>query len=101
MPAALAGRISVPPLQWPQSVAVSIGAIAMRQLWTSDLGNRRDDLSGHTQTVGSVVPHDVVGDKSEKRGECPGSAEGPRIGKLQNSLDVVAQAEASHGSPWP
>ena len=82
-------------------MAISIGASAMRQLWTSDLSNRRDDLSGHAQAVGSLVPHDVVGDEPEKRGQCPGFAEGSRIGKLQNSLDVVAQAEASHGSAWP
>jgi hypothetical protein len=73
----------------------------MRQLWTSDLSNRGDDLSGHAQAVGSLVPHDGVDDEPEKRGQRPGSAEGSRIGKLQNSLDVVAQAEASHGSAWP
>src|SRR5215469_2867614 len=97
--AALAGWISVSSMRGKERVAVPVGASGMRQLWTPDLGNRRDDLPRHAQAVGSVVPNNVVGDEPEKWGQRTGSPESSRIGKLQDSLDVVAQAEASHGSP--
>src|ERR1019366_10055641 len=61
--------------------------------------DRGDDLPGHPQASGAVVPHHVVGDESEEWGQRVGSAESAWIGKLQDGLDVVAQVAASHGPP--
>src|ERR1017187_5706997 len=69
------------------------------RLRTSNLGDRGDDLPGHPQASGAVVPHHVVGDESEERGQRVGSAESAWIGKLQDGLDMVAQVAASHGPP--
>src|ERR1017187_3609617 len=71
----------------------------MRRLRTSNLGDRGDDLPGHPQASGAVVPHHVVGDESEEWGQRVGPAESAWIGKLQDGLDVVAQVAASHGPP--
>src|ERR1022692_253398 len=69
------------------------------RLRTSNLGDRGDDLPGHPQASGAVVPHHVVGDESEEWGQRVGPAESAWIGKLQDGLDVVAQVAASHGPP--
>ena len=82
-------------------MAVSVGAAGMRQLRTSDIGNGGNHFPRHTQAPGLVVSHDVVGDQPEERRQRSGSPTSAGIGKLQDGLDVVAQAEASHGSPGP
>ena len=39
--------------------------------------------------------------ESEDRGQRPGVAENPGVGKLQDGLGMVAQIASRHGSAWP
>ena len=69
----------------------------MSGLRTQSFGDRGNDLRGDTQAAGSVVPGNLVGNESEERSQCPGSATDSRAGKLRDGVDLAAQAAAGNG----
>ena len=64
-----------------------IGVCGLR---LSDIGDGGDDFSGHSDAFGALVPDDVVGDDSEERGQCAGTAAGAGPEELRDGVDVAA-----------
>jgi hypothetical protein len=46
----------------------------MRGMWTKEFSNSRDHFRRNAQTVGSLVPGNLVGNQSEERSQCFGAA---------------------------
>ena len=56
----------------------------------SNLGDGRDDISGHSYLAAIVVPGDVVGHDPEEWGRCLGIAASLGLAPVRDSLDVAA-----------
>ena len=64
----------------------------------SGIGHGRDDLRGHPQALGAVVPCDVVRDSTQERGQCARAAEDSRARAIPDGLDLAAQATTGDGA---
>ena len=73
-----------------QSVAIAFGSVAVCELRSPGLGNRRNDLPGHAHPADVLVPGDLVGNHTEERCQRSGAAAGIGAGKLPDSLDLAA-----------
>ena len=62
------------------------------------IGHSRNDLRGHAQAFGHLVPSDVVRDSPEERSQCARAAEGARARAIPDGLDLAAQAAADDGA---
>jgi len=100
--AALARRLSLPAL-WPSEGVAGPrwSAVALRRLWSSDVGDRRNDFPRHADAAADVVSSHVVGHQPEDRRQCLGHAACARSRQLQDGVDLVAQVAAGDGSPPP
>ena len=74
------------------------GALSLRGLRTTDLGDGRHDLSRHPDPAAHVVPRYVVGDQPEDRGERQGAPAGLGVGQLRDGVDLAAQVAAGDGA---
>ena len=87
---AVAGGLPVPALWLPGVFASEDGTAAVSGLPASDLGDCGHNLSGHAHFSTIVVPGHVVGDDSEKWGQCSGATARSGFEAISNGLDVAA-----------
>jgi len=95
---ALAGRIRLSSLRWPQSLDDGQRPGRLRDLRLSCLRDSRNDLREHPQGVDALVSGHLVDDVSEDGCQRSGFAEGSRFGQLQDRVDVVAQIASCYGA---
>ena len=72
----------------------------MCRLWISDIGEGRDHIPGHEDTVAGLVPGDVVGNDSEERRQCFGAAARIGLEEVRDCLDLAAQIASCDGEAW-
>ena len=101
VPTSMARRLSLPALRLRSLLAGTVGAHAVPRVWSSDIGDGRDDFPRHAQTAGGLVPGHVLVGEPEERGQRPGVAESVGVGQLQNGVDVAAQVSESDGAARP
>ena len=90
-PVALAGRISLPALRRRHRMAGSNGALAMRRVRPTDVGDRGHLVSRHADAADDVVSSDVVRHQLQDGHQRAGAAAGVGPGELSHRLDVAAQ----------
>ncbi len=66
-------------------MAVATSAAAVRGVWAPNLGDRRDDLSGHTQPFGVVVSCDVVGHDPKERSQRFGASKSVGVNRYETA----------------
>jgi hypothetical protein len=62
------------------------------------LCNRRNDLSGYSQTIDSLVSSRLAHHQQEERSQCDESPTGIGIGKLPDGVDLVTQTPSGYGT---
>ena len=65
------------------------GSTLIRGMRSTDIANCGSDFRGIAEAVVTLVPGDVVRDKLEAWGQCPGDAEDTWPWQLPDGLDVT------------
>src|SRR5271157_1425901 len=85
----------------PRGLAHRQRLVSLRPLRFSGLCDSRYGFPSHQEAPATVVPSNVVRDKSKAGHERLGPEKGVGAGKLRNGMDMAAQATACDGSTWP
>src|SRR5262249_32157663 len=100
-PPAVAGGIQVSAVWAYEGLGGAEGALSVRRLWATDLGDGRHDLSGHAYAVDDLVSRALVDQQSEDRHERQGPPAGFGAGQLRDGMDLAAQSTTGDGAPGP
>jgi len=74
-------------------------AVGMRELWSADFRNGRNDLSRHAHAIDDLVPRYVVGNQPKDGHQRARLAEDPGLGQLPDRLGMASQIAAGNGPP--
>src|SRR5436190_1975408 len=85
----MARWVSLPQLRRCRRVARSDRALAMRRVWTTDVGHRRHRVSGYADAADDLVSRDVVCEQFQDRHQRLGSATNLGLGQLSDRLGVA------------
>ncbi len=97
VPFAVAGRFPLPTLRTLESVAASLGIVAVCPLCLPSLVDSGEDFPGHAYPAEGWVSSHQVGDQPEERRQCSGPATRLGAGELPDSLVLAAQTAAGDG----
>ena len=91
-PVEVAGRLCMPCMPGEAGVDDKTIAVGVRNMWIPSVVDSRNDLSGYTNTVNSLVSCHLVGHQPKERGPRAGNSTNLGFWELPYGLDLATQA---------